>query len=180
MRWNVLFSELEHRFDEMGHQTPDSDPPVPESFTDSLRASLGYAREKHESLRVILKHSGVRHIRPRTIGRDFVAGEIPDLGADAVLSLRHIAGFEPMGSGTPLTPVAATLDTFLRVWAQGHQPCVLVVEGSEWQGFLTQVREDAIFLRGTSRGTWAEWVFPRESLELIRSLSAAEKERLDG
>ena len=180
MRWNVLFEELEHQFDQLGGALIGHTHSAPHGFIHGLQASLAYAKAHQKTIRVLMRHSELLEMRPRTIAKDFVAGTLPLRGVDAVLSARHIVAFQPAASFASLDPVEATLDTFLRVWVRGHQPCVVVAEGRDWCGFITEVSDDSIRFSVIDGGGQSEWLLPRASLELVRSLSAAEKEGIDG
>lgn len=180
MRWNVLFEELENQFDQLGLASADQSATPTRGFNDELRASLAYARDHQKTLRLLMRHSGALEIRPRTIARDFVAGTLPSRGVDAALSNAHIVGFQPGESPSNLDPIDATLDTFMQVWARGHQPCVVVSEGRDLCGFITEVADDSIRFSVSERGGHSEWLLPRASLELVRTLSAAEREGIDG
>ena len=180
MRWNVLFEELEHQFDQLGLASAGQTATPARGFNNELRASLAYAKAHQKTLRVLTRHSGLLEIRPRTIAKDFVAGALPSRGVDAALSNAHIVGFQPGESPSNLDPIDATFDTFMQVWARGHQPCVVVSEGRDLCGFITEVADDSIRFSVSERGGHSEWLLPRASLELVRTLSAAEREGIDG
>jgi hypothetical protein len=180
MRWNVLFEELEHQFDQLGLASAGQTATPTRGFNNDLRASVAYAKAHQKTIRLLMRHSGVLEIRPRTIARDFVAGTLPSRGVDAALSNAHIVGFQPAASPSNLDPIDATLDIFMRVWSRGNRPCVVVSEGRDLCGFITEVADDSIRFSVSERGGQREWLLPRASLELVRTLSAAEKEGIDG
>lgn len=180
MRWNVLFDELEHRFDEM---VPLGDSPPTgslQAFTDQLRASLVHAKDRGESRRLMVRHLGLIELYPRTIGRDFVAGSVSSLGVDAALNVEAIWACDPVSTESLPGSLPATFATFLEVWAQRRQPCVLVAGGEELHGVIEDANESSVRLTLPGQLDRREWVIQRASIELIRTLTSAEKERLDG
>ena len=180
MRWNVLFDELEHRFDEMA---PHGDSPPTgslQAFNDQLRASLVHAKDRGESRPLMVRHLGLIELYPRTIGRDFVAGSVSSLGVDAALNVEAIWACDPVSTESLPATQPATFATFLEVWAQRRQPCVLVAGGEELHGVITGAGESSVRLRLPGERGRHEWLIQRASIELIRTLTSAEKERLDG
>ena len=180
MRWNVLFDELEHRFDEM---VPHGDSPPtgsPQAFTHQLRASLVHAKDRGESRRLMVRHLGLIELYPRTVGRDFVAGSVSSLGVDAALNVEAIWACDPVSTESLPGSLAATFTTFLEVWTQRRQPCVLVTGGEELPGVIVDANESSVRLKLLGELNRSEWLVHRASLTLIRTLTSAEKERLDG
>lgn len=180
MRWNALFEELEHQFDQLSVGSISPAASTSHGFNHDLRASLAYAKAHQKTVGLLMRYSGVLHIRPRTIARDFVAGTLPSRGVDAALSAGHIVGFQPAASPSPPDPVDATFDTFVQVWARGNQPCVVVADGRDFCGFITRVANDSLCIKVIENGGKSEWLLPQASVELVRTLSVAEKEGIDG
>lgn len=180
MRWNVLFDELEHRFDEIAPRRDSVPPGSPQVFRDQLRASLVQAKDNREPCRLMVRYLGLIELHPRTIGRDFVAGSIPALGVDAAVNGEAIWACEPVSTESLKASHPATFTTFLEVWAQRQQRCVLVVEGEELHGVISHAGDSSVRLTLPGEHQRREWMVQRASIELIRTLTSAEKERVDG
>lgn len=118
MRWDELFADLEGQL-EAELTAGEREEQVEEerlrlgrlSLRDRI-AGLAGAPDPHRALRVVLVNGDLLAVRTRTVGRDWVAGDLAESadGAQVVLPLAGIAALVPTAAQLEpsLSPPAAT------------------------------------------------------------------------
>jgi hypothetical protein len=99
MRWDELFADLEAQLEAgIGAEERESDAEEERLRLGrrSLRDRIAAMGEGRAAVRIRLVDGDVIDLAPRTVGRDWVAGDLPG-GAQAVLPLHAVAALLPTG-----------------------------------------------------------------------------------
>jgi ribosomal protein L36 len=180
MRWNVLFDELESRFEEITATQHTASPRCGEEFTDLVRASTLEAKHQQQSCRIVLRSGRQLVLSPRTIGADFVAGPCDDGVVDALIPLDSIVGIQSHESTGDFARPRATLLHALQLWRGRQQLSVVVVRGAERLGLIRDVTPNAVRIDENHVQGTVEWVWHLTTIDMIRTLTPREEEWVRG
>lgn len=156
MRWDELFADLEAQLEAgIGAEERESDAEEERlrlgrrSLRDRI-AAMGVGRRP---VRLRLTDGDVIAVVPRTVGRDWIAGDLPG-GAQAVLPLAAVAAVLPTGDqvGAELEPAPGALTDrlglpfVLRDLARRRRPVTLRLRSGTTTGTIDRVGKDHLDL----------------------------------
>jgi ribosomal protein L36 len=180
MRWNVLFDELESRFEEITATQHTASPRCGEEFTDLVRASALEAKHQQEGCRIVLRSGRQLVLSPRTIGVDFLAGPCDDGVVDALIPVDSIVGIQSHQSTGNSARPRPTFIHALQLWRGRQQLSVLVVRGAERLGIIKDVTPNAVRFGESHPQGGTEWLWHIATIDMIRTLTPREEEWVRG
>ena len=180
MRWDVLFDELESRFEEITATQHTASPSPSEEFSGIVRASALEAKHQQQSCQIVLRSGRQLALSPRTIGTDFVAGPCDDGSVDALIPLDSIVGIQPHQSPVNFAHPRATLVLALQLWQRRRALSVIAVHGAERLGTIMDVTPTAVSFGESHSQRGAEWLWKIASIDMIRTLTPQEEEWVRG
>jgi len=156
MRWDELFADLEAQLEAgIGAEERESDAEEERLRLGrrSLRDRIVAMGEGHTPVRIRLLDGDVIELAPRTVGRDWIAGDLPG-GPQAVLPLQAVAALLPTpgqvaADGAP--PAGALTDRLglpfvLRDLARRRRPVQLRLRQGASAGTIDRVGRDHLDL----------------------------------
>jgi hypothetical protein len=156
MRWDELFADLEAQLEAgIGAEERESDAEEERLRLGrrSLRDRIAAMGEGRTPVRIRLLDGGVIDLAPRTVGRDWLAGDVPG-GAQAVLPLHAVAALLPTASqvAADAGPQAEALTDrlglpfVLRDLARRRRPVQLRLRHGSTAGTIDRVGRDHLDL----------------------------------
>lgn len=178
MRWELLFSDLAERFDDLAKYYSEHAAEVTaRSETEpsaTLLSTLCGAKKDSTTVELIFPGGLSRTIRPRTVGLDWCSGYWVEQGnAEVIVALDSVyavvSSRPPENDFSPIRQVR--LHQVLTVWASRGEPLVLEMDGARCEGVLESVDPAQITLV-TRRGITGEvWSIALASLWTISPVS---------
>jgi hypothetical protein len=180
MRWNVLFDELEHRFDEITQAQPVRNSAEEPLFESVVRASISAAKRDRAACTLTLRSGHDLTLVPRALGTDFASGSVSTGGVDAVIPLSAVVGVRPAKPSSETSPTRATVVEMLQLWAARRQPCVVAVAGRENIGFFRSITPSVMNFSLFSAHQVSNVIWDLSAIEIVRTLTSAEEESIRG